>query len=258
MTIGGGAPFDDGCGSTAGFVDGNTRYFSQFDGPIAIALNSQGTLFVADQSNNAVRMVTLVGDLNNSTTVTSPIFTNLHSAVGVAVDAADNLYVLTRSNNVQGRNALIKYNNSFNLLYSNLLPYSPSALALSQDAASNIFVAFTNGIVLQYAQSGNVLVSNNTVVASGSKLKPGGLAWRNDGVLAVSDMANNAIYLLAGTNTSVPTLYAGNITNGGTTAGWVDGFLLVLPSSHPNRLTGLVGRPPVGRGGPVEQCVAAN
>ena len=69
-------------------MDGNTLEDSQFDGPVALALNSQATLFIADKTNNAVRMVTSVGDVNNSTTVTSPVLTNLSQVVGVAVDAA--------------------------------------------------------------------------------------------------------------------------------------------------------------------------
>jgi len=220
VTIGGGPPAGHLCGSPAGFVNGNTQEFSQFDGPVALALNSQATLFIADYTNNAVRMVTSVTSIGvngNSTTVTPPYFTGLPGVVGVAVDAADNLYVLT-----QGDHTLRKYNYSFNLLFTNLLPYTPAALAVSLDAATNIFVAFTNGMVLEYAQSGAAIVGTNTIVASGSKLKPGGIAWRHDGVLAVSDLANNAIYLLTGVVNSVPLLYAGGGANG-STPGWVDG-----------------------------------
>lgn len=217
-TIGGGFPMNHFCdGSPAGFVDGDTLMVAQFHGPVAMAMNSQAILFVADYTNNAVRMVTSVGDTANSSTITSPILTNLNKAVGVAVDTADNLYVLT-----QGDKVLRKYNYSLNLVFSNVLPYLPVALAVSQDSADNIFVAFSNGIVLEYAQSGAAIASTNTIVASGSKLRPGGMAWRSDGVLAVSDQANNAIYLLAGTNNSVPALYTGGGANG-STPGWVDG-----------------------------------
>ena len=230
-TIGGGPPAGNFCAGTAGFVDGNTLQASQFDGPAAMALNSQAVLFIADYTNNAVRMVASVGDAANSSTVTSPVLTNLNKAVGVAVDAADNLYVLT-----QGDKVLRKYNYSLNLLFSNVLPYSPVALAVSQDLATNIFVAFSNGIVLQYAQSGAAIVGTTTIVASGSKLKPGGIAWRSDGVLAVSDQANNAIYLLAGTNNSVPALYTGGGANG-STPGWVDGIPGFAEFNQPAGLT---------------------
>ena len=216
-TIGGGPPSNNFCASTAGYVNGNTLEASQFDGPVAMALNSQGTLFIADSTNKAVRAVTYVGTAD-SVTQTAIRYTNVTKVVGVAVDGADNVYVLA-----QGTNGLTKYNSSGNYVYSYLLPYAPAALAVSQDSATYIFVAFTNGMVLEYAQSGTSLVATNTIVASGSKLKPGGIAWRNDGVLAVSDQANNAIYLLAGTNNSVPTLYTGDVTNAGTTAGWRDG-----------------------------------
>jgi sugar lactone lactonase YvrE len=233
-TIGGGPPPSDFCASPAGFVNGPTLEYSQFDGPVAMALNSQATLFIADFSNNAVRMVTAVGDTANSVTVTSPMLTNLSKVAGVAVDTADNLYVVT-----QGDKTLRKYNNSLNLLFSNALPYTPAALAVSMDSAANIFVAFTNGMIVQLAQSGAAIVATSTIVASGSKLRPGGIAWRKDGVLAVSDLSNNAIYLLAGTNNSIPVLYSGGGANG-STPGWVDG---ALPFAEFNQPSGLAWSP---------------
>jgi hypothetical protein len=221
-TLGGGPPSDNFCASPAGYVDGNTLEDSQFNGPVALAQDAQGNLFIADKTNNAVRKVTSPGLTGSSLTVTSPYLTNLNSVVGVAVDAGDNLYVLTQSNNVKGRNLLRKYNYTLNLLYSNSLPYPPAGLAVSLDSSTNLFIAFTNGMVFEYAQSGAGLVQTKTIVGSGSKLKPGGIAWRSDGVLAVSDLASSAIYLLAGTNNSIPDLYTGGGTNG-STPGWVDG-----------------------------------
>ena len=234
-TIGGGPPPGNFCAKPAGFVDGNTLENSQFDGPVSLALNSQGTLFIADKTNNAVRMVTSVGNTSTSLTLTSPFLTNLRAAVGVAVDAADNLYVLT-----QGDKTLRKYNSSLNLLYSNVLQYSPVALAVSRDSATNIFVVFTNGMVLRYAQSGAAIAATNIIVTNGTKLNgsvlnPGGIAWRSDGVLAVSDLADNAIYLLAGTNNSIPTLYAGGASR--VTAGWVDGLPAFAKFNQPAGLS---------------------
>jgi hypothetical protein len=234
-TIGGGPPPGNFCAKPAGFVDGNTLENSQFNGPVALALNSRGTVFIADKTNNAVRMITSIGDTSASLTVTSPFLTNLRAAVGVAVDAADNLYVLT-----QGDKALRKYNASLNLIYSNVLQYSPVALAVSRDSATNIFVVFTNGTVLRFAQSGAAIVATNIIVANGTKLNgsilnPGGIAWRSDGVLAVSDLADNAIYLLAGTNNSVPTLYAGGGSR--VTAGWVDGLPALAKFDQPAGLS---------------------
>jgi len=237
-TIGGGPPAGNFCAGTAGFVGGNTLEDSQFDGPVALALDSQGNLFIADKTNNAVREVTSVGNTGASLTVTSPYLTNLNSVVAVAVDAADNLYVLTQSNSVKGRNVLKKYNYSLNLLYSNSLPYPPSALAVSWDSSTNLFVAFTNGVVLEYGQSGDAMVHTNTILTN-NNLKIGGIAWRSDGVLAVSSQASNAIYLLAGTNNSVPALYAGGGANG-STPGWVDG---ILGFSEFNQPAGLAWSP---------------
>jgi hypothetical protein len=227
-TIGGG-PLTT-CGHTYGTNDGNTFLDSQFDGPVSIALDSQGTLYIADKTNHSIRKVTQAG--NTSSSLTSTMIVSLTNApstklqvIGVGVDAADSLYVVTQG----ATNFLMKFNFSISpisALFAYILPSTPSALAVSLDAATNIFVAFTNGTILGFAQSasGTSLTSVNTIVtaaeAASVKWQPAGLAWRGDGILAVSDLFKNAIYLVAGTNNSVPVLYAN--TNGAG-AGWVDG-----------------------------------
>jgi sugar lactone lactonase YvrE len=225
-TIGGG-PLTV-CGSSSGNVNGNTFIDSQFDGPVSIALNSQGTLFIADRTNNSVRMVTLVG--NTSSSQTSTILTNSlplskSQIIGLAVDAGDSLYLL-----IQGDNELIKYNNSFNALFAFPLSSPPSALAISQDANTNIFIAFTNGLILELTQNGTGITGSNTIVpANGFKWLPAGIAWKNDGVLAVSDVKSNIIYEVAAVSNSVPAPF---VPVEGTT-NWIDGNPRFAAFNHP-------------------------
>jgi hypothetical protein len=218
ITTLGGGPLET-CGPVSGDTDGNTYLDSQFNGPVAMALNSQGTLFVADRTNRAIREVTLAG--NTGSSQTTSLFSSFISAssnelTGLAVDAGDNLYIL-----VQGANAILKYNSSFNELFSFSLPSRPSAFAVSLDNKTNIFVTFTNGAVIKYVQNGSSIVSGTTLVASGLvKWQPSGIAWRDDGLLAVSDLTKNGIYLVSSTNNYAPTLYIGSSKG---YPGWVDG-----------------------------------
>jgi Chitobiase/beta-hexosaminidase C-terminal domain len=220
------------CGPVSGFTDGNTFDQSQFKGPVSIALNSQGTLFVADRTNNAIREVTLAGNTSSSETIT--ILTNSLSlsksqVVALTVDAGDNLYIL-----VQGDNELVKYNSSLNALFAYPLPSTPAALSVSLDANTNIFIAFTNGLILELAQNGTGITGTNTIVAAGAvKWLPAGIAWRKDGVLAVSDLKKNIIYEVSSLSNSVPVAFVP--TQGATN--WIDGSPRYVAFNQP---TGIV------------------
>lgn len=78
---------------------------AQIQRPTAVALTSTGVLYIADERNHRVRMVTLDGVISTflgtySTELqdeeTYAFDTNLSNAYGIATDADDNLYVLSR------------------------------------------------------------------------------------------------------------------------------------------------------------------
>ncbi len=85
--------------------DGGPAIEALIQRPTAVAVDSQGNLYIADEANKRIRMVSPEGLI---TTVVGTgrskfqdldqlaIETNLSSAYGVATDAEDNLYVLSR------------------------------------------------------------------------------------------------------------------------------------------------------------------
>ena len=103
-TLGGGAlnlPY-------AGDVNGNTLTTAMFNGPQGMALDPSGTfLFIADYNNNAVRLVSQVGNTAASTTTTFANATTsgttaINHPVAVIVDGATNVYVLNHGTGVNG------------------------------------------------------------------------------------------------------------------------------------------------------------
>lgn len=92
-------------GSSAGFLDG-VGTAARFNGPIAIATDLNGNVYVADNNNHAVRkiapggLVTTIGG-NGTTGYSDGVWPNVRFAnpSGVAVDGEGNVLVADRKNN---------------------------------------------------------------------------------------------------------------------------------------------------------------
>lgn len=93
-TVAGGA----GGNGTSGFAgDGGSGTSALLNGPVGLAMDSAGNLYIADSGNNRVRMVAPDGTI--STVAGTGSFSVLHLPFGVAVDAAGNLYIADNANN---------------------------------------------------------------------------------------------------------------------------------------------------------------
>src|SRR5262245_13342257 len=174
-TLGGG-PFQ-GNQVAAGFQDGNTFLVSQFNGPVGVARDTAGNLYIADQTNGAVRKITFPGDAAKSETTT--FVSSVPAPTGVAVDGADNVYVLTGSS--------IQKFNRFASFVTTLTSDLISATALALDGSTNLYVTESGGSVKKVTPAGAV-----TTVASGFN-SPRGITVLDNGLLAVSDTGNHAI-----------------------------------------------------------------
>jgi sugar lactone lactonase YvrE len=176
-----GSPRNDGSNDGSGAA---ARFFN----PIGMAIDSAGTLYVADAVNSTIRKITpagMVSTLAGSAGLTgsadgSGAAARFNTPYGVAIDGARNLYVVDT------------YNNTVRVI-------TPA------------------GVVSTLAGSAGVAGSADGTGASASFNGPSGVATDSAGNVYVSDMYNNTIRKI--TPAGVVSTLAGSAGAGGSTDG---------------------------------------
>ncbi|CAJ0815220.1 NHL repeat-containing protein [Ralstonia flaminis] len=220
--------------TTKGHADG-TGSAASFFGPIGVAVDASGNLYVADSNNNMIRKITpagVVSTLAGSTTAGHADGTgsaaSFYQPIGLAVDASGNVYVADSNNNMirkitpagvvstlagsttaghaDGTGAAA----SFNI---------PSCVVV--DASGNLYVsdAFNNqirkitpaGVVSTLAGSTTAGHADGTGSAA-SFSAPRGMAFDASGNLYVADQGNSMIRKI--TPAGVVSTLAGSTTRG--------------------------------------------
>jgi len=196
-TVGGG-PLHLG-GPPFGFADGDGIQNSQFNGPLGIASDRAGGVFVADVTNGVIRRLVV------PSTATSTVISDLPFPVDVATDQSTNLYVLTQKD---GR--ITKYDSSFELVRvvaSNLT--GPTAMAV--DVKGNLYVTEIGGVLKRIGTDGAI-----SILAQGLH-GPRGVDVLDSGAVVVSDTEDHSIKIFEPRSGLLTTLA------GGGGAGFTDG-----------------------------------
>jgi len=211
----------------------NTTGAITFDFPTGIAVNSAGNyLYIADENNNAIRLLT---DQAMASTVAgngSAGFVNANGTAalfneptGVALDSAGNLYVADNANNVIRK---ISSSGDVTTLAGSGAPGAVDAtgtaasfnqpIALCVDPSGNVYVAdqgnnkirkiTPQGVVSTLAGNGTAGLQDGKFAASELK-QPGGITMDKSGNLYVGDTGNNVIRKIAPNSGSVTT-FAGS------------------------------------------------
>jgi hypothetical protein len=205
-------------GGTPGASDGaNTA--AQFFSPSGVAVDAGGRIFVADQFNNAIRLITPVGTNWVVTTIAGQAVSGLsdglgakaqfYAPLGVAVDSNDNVYVADEVNNAirilvpsganwvvstiaggaQGRNDGTGTNARFNL------PFGVAA-----DAYGDVFVAdFQNNAIRLGVAAGSapptgglqVMIVPSSAIAAGAEWQLDGGPLQTSGAILSSLVPGN-------------------------------------------------------------------
>lgn len=140
---------------TPGFGDGSTA--PRFTNPTSVAIDSKNNLYVADQGNNAIRIIssdgvvnTLVGNFTNRTDV-------VNSPAGICVDKNDNVFITDQSGRVMEITAATKalytlagtINTNGFANGAGVAATFDSPKGITTDAAGNIYVADVNNNVIR-------------------------------------------------------------------------------------------------------------
>jgi streptogramin lyase len=116
----------------------------QFKGPLSIAIDSTGNVYVADNVNDRIQKFSSVGVWLNSWSISNP--------TGVVVDASDTVWVASV-------NTVKSYNTSGVLLGSF---GSSNAYSVAAGPTGDLWVSATSGVVRRYDASGTLLETLGT------------------------------------------------------------------------------------------------
>ncbi len=224
--------------ATAGHGDG-TGSGASFWNPTGVAVDSSGNVYVADESNNEIRMITsggVVSTLAGSTTAGRGDGTgtaaSFNAPNGIAIDSAGNLWVTDSGNNeirkitMPGAGVSTPYgsltgvagtaNGTGNSAKFNA-PY-----AIVADSSGNLYVAdrgnneiraintsTTAVTLLAGSASGTAGHANNATGTSATFDLPSGITIDSSGNLYVADTNNFEIRMIAPTAPNAVTTYAG-------------------------------------------------
>ena len=190
----------------AGFANGNTLFTAQFRFPAGIALDPSGSLlFVADATNNAIRMVNNLGNQSSSFTFTAYNAANgISHPVGIAVNSATNIFVLNFGNGKNG--SLMVFNGYYYVNYgiksvvSTNATHLTNAAGISLDGFNNAYITVKSNTVIKVTPLG---VSSIVGVITNAKTSLRGLAYLVNGKLAIADAGNHGIWMMDPGNTNI-------------------------------------------------------
>jgi uncharacterized protein (TIGR03437 family) len=207
--------------------DGGPATSAQLLAPAGVALDSFGNLYIADQGNSAIRVVTNGNISTLGTSDPSPL--KLKTPAGVAVDASGNLFIADKGNHrivertAAGVWSVVAGTGASGFSGDNgpatkaMLSF-PAAVAV--DAAGQIYIAdtlnsrvrlvTTAGIITTIAGTGRPSYSGDGGPATNAALyDPPGVAVDTAGNVYVADANNERVRLLQ----VVPTVFSGGVVN---------------------------------------------
>lgn len=239
-TIGGGAysqPY-------AGFVDGNTLTTAKFANPCGMAIDSTGAhLYIADYTNNAIRVVTAIG--NTATCTTATWATNgVSRPIAVALDGSGSVYVLNHGTGANG--AVLHFTGAGGtaVLQPALAAGLVNATSMAIDGANNLYVTVNGNKVIRVSSTG-VVTNFGTITNVSVSLQ--GIAVLDTGKLALTDAGNNGVWIMNpdGTSTKFTGFHgAGDILGASTVAAFnapatiaeAGGGILVVADRNNNKV----------------------
>ncbi len=197
--------------------------------PAAIAVDTEGNIYIADTGDNQIVMVTPQGGVSVLAITLTP---TLNTPAGIALDGSGNLYIADTGNNRIVEVTSAGVNSIVNLGSVNLS--SPEGIAL--DSSGDIFIADTgNTRIVEVPAGGTAAALAITGVVPAT---PVGLAVDTKGKLYIGDATGNRIVTVAaGGTVGVALSILGGVTLNTPTGVAVDatGNIFIADTGH-NRI----------------------
>jgi len=182
---------------TAGYLDGPAAQ-ARFDGPMGVAVDAGGRVFVADTWNDRIRVIepdgqvrTLAGGETPGNVDGAGVGARLDTPVALALDARGNLLIADLYNNAVRR--LAPDGTVTTLLADGSLLNGPLALAVTHDDV--VYVSDTDGKLVQLSALGHAMALSG-VAPQPRFSRPAGLALDADGGLFLADAASYRVHRL--------------------------------------------------------------
>jgi sugar lactone lactonase YvrE len=171
-------------GRERGFADG-TAAAARFDTPSAVVVDRDGTVFVADTGNNAIRRLTSDGQVSTLTTA-------LNGPMGLAIDSGGRLLVADTYND---RIVSVDRDGTITPLMLTAALDTPTALAA--DSAGTLYIADTGNNVVHVVTTAGTVTTIDAAVIGGWR-HPLGVAIDSAGTLYVTDDTSRVTEVLPG------------------------------------------------------------
>lgn len=178
----------------SGFVDGNTLTTAEFSMPSGMAFDGSGNLYIADYTNNAIRVVSTPGNTGSSVTTTW-VTNGVSRPIAVVLDGVGDVYVLNHGTGNNG--AVLHFTGAGGVAVSqpNLASGLINATSMARDGLNNLYVTVNGNQVIRVSPTG-VITNLATISQAGTSLQ--GIVVLDSGNLALTDGGNNGILLMNG------------------------------------------------------------
>jgi sugar lactone lactonase YvrE len=178
------------------FVPSLTTLASGLGGPLGVAVDANGNVFIADTANNAIKEW-----IKASNTIVPLVSSGLSYPEGVAVDGSGNVFIADSDNG-----AIEEWSSgTLTTLVSGL--FLPTGVAV--DGSGNVFIAeYGRGVVDEW------VASSNTLTTLVSPLNgPSGVAVDGMGNVYIASYGDSTIKEWVKSSNSVSTLISSGLTN---------------------------------------------
>jgi uncharacterized protein (TIGR03437 family) len=213
--------------------DGGLATAALLYSPSGIAVDSNGNWYIADTSNNRIRMVTPMGVISTFAGAAA----QLNAPTGIAIDASNNLYIAETGNNdvleITPAGAITTIASQLNNPVAVAVDTQGSVyiadsgnnriVRVAPDGTASTFAKIIGPLAVAVDTAGNVYVADASQIWSvasdgtmGSLVKgltsPSGMAFESDGMLVIADTGANVIRRLS--PSAVMSVIAGTGTSG--------------------------------------------